>query len=137
MPEPTENSRGTIGYLFALPGLALLVYLVLHTGPKGLLENGEVIRWGLGLVIALGGISHLVKTSAWRLTLSGQARKVSFARMLGLRLVSEAIGQLGFAGMVAGEATRAALLGSEVPLESRILSVTVDRGLFIVWGAIT
>jgi len=135
MPERTA-SRGTFGYLFALPGLALLVYLVVHTGPKVLLENAKLIRWGLGLVIALGGISHLVKTSAWRLTLSGEAQKVSFARMLGLRLVSEAIGQLGFAGMVAGEATRAALLGSEVPLESRILSVTVDRGLFIACGAI-
>ena len=135
MPERAE-SRGTFGYLFALPGLALLVYLVVHTGPKILLENAKLIGWGLGLVIALGGISHLVKTSAWRLALSGEAQKVSFAKMLGLRLVSEAIGQLGFAGMVAGEATRAALLGSEVPLESRILSVTVDRGLFIACGAI-
>jgi len=132
MPE----SRGTFGYLFALPGLALLVYLVVHTGPKILLENAKLMGRGLGLVIALGGISHLVKTFAWRLTLSGEAQKVSFAKMLGLRLVSEAIGQLGFAGIVAGEATRAALLGSEVPLESRILSVTVDRGLFIACGAI-
>ena len=135
MPERAE-SRGTFGYLFALPGLALLVYLVVHIGPKVLFENAKLIGSGLGLVIALGGISHLVKTSAWRLTLSGEAQKVSFAKMLGLRLVSEAIGQLGFAGMVAGEATRAALLGSEVPLESRILSVTVDRGLFIACGAI-
>src|SRR3974390_170870 len=135
MPERTA-SRGTFGYLFVLPGLALLVYLVVHTGPKVQLENAKLMGWGLGLVIALGGISHLVKTFAWRLTLSGEAQKVSFARMLGLRLVSEAIGQLGFAGMVAGEATRAALLGSEVPLESRILSVTVDRGLFIACGAI-
>ena len=132
MPE----SRGTFGYLFALPGLALLVYLVVHTGPKILLENAKLMGRGLGLVIALGGISHLVKTFAWRLALSGEAQKVSFAKMLGLRLVSEAIGQLGFAGIVAGEATRAALLGSEVPLESRILSVTVDRGLFIACGAI-
>jgi phosphatidylglycerophosphate synthase len=135
MPERAE-SRGTFGYLFALPGLALLVYLVVHIGPKVLFENAKLIGSGLGLVIALGGISHLVKTSAWRLTLSGEAQKVSFAKMLGLRLVSEAIGQLGFAGMVAGEATRAALLGSEVPLESRILSVSVDRGLFIACGAI-
>ena len=135
MSERAE-SRGTFGYLFALPGLALLIYLVVHTGPKILLENAKLIGWGLGFVIALGGISHLVKTSAWRLTLSDEAQKVSFAKMLGLRLVSEAIGQLGFAGMVAGEATRAGLLGSEVPLESRILSVTVDRGLFIACGAI-
>jgi len=136
MLESTGNSRRTVGYVFALLGLALLVYLVVHTGPKVLLENAKLMGWGLGFVIALGGISHLVKTAAWRLALSGEARKVSFAKMLGLRLVSEAIGQLGFVGMIAGEATRATLLGSEVPLESRILSVTVDRGLFIACGAI-
>ena len=56
--------------------------------------------------------------------------------MFGLRLVSEAIGQLGFPGVVAGEATRVTLLGSEIPLASRVLSVTLDRGLFIACGAI-
>lgn len=136
MPERAAESRGTLGYLVTLPGLALLVYLIVRTGPRVLLENAKLIGWGLGFVIALGGISHLVKTSAWRLTLSSEAKKVSFSKMFGLRLVSEAIGQLGFAGMVAGEATRATLLGSDVPLESRILSVTLDRGLFIACGAI-
>ena len=136
MPERNENSRRTVGYLFALLGFALLIYLVVHTGPKMLLQQAKLMGWGLGFVIALGGISHLVKTSAWRLALPGEARKTSFAKLFGLRLISEAIGQLGFAGMVAGEATRATLLGSEVPLESRIVSVTVDRGLFIACGAI-
>src|SRR3974390_1462038 len=136
MPELAENSRRIVGYLFALLGLALLVYLVVHTGPKLLLQQAKLMGWGLGFVIALGGISHLVKTSAWRLALPGEARNTSFAKLFGLRLISEAIGQLGFAGMVAGEATRATLLGSEVPLESRIVSVTVDRGLFIACGAI-
>jgi len=136
MPELAENSRRIVGYLFALLGLALLVYLVVHTGPKLLLQQAKLMGWGLGFVIALGGISHLVKTCAWRLALPGEARRISFAKMFGLRLVSEAIGQLGFAGIVAGEAARATLLGSEVPLESRIVSVTVDRGLFIASGAI-
>jgi len=136
MPERTENLRRIVSYMFALLGIALLVYLVVHTGPKTLGQQAKLVGWGLGFVIALGGISHLVKTCAWRLALPGEAHGISFAKMLGLRLVSEAIGQLGFAGIVAGEATRATLLGSEVPLESRIVSVTIDRGLFIASGAI-
>jgi len=136
MPERHENSRRTVGYLFALLGFALLIYLVVHTGPKMLLQQAKLMGWGLGFVIALGGVSHIVKTSAWRLALPGEALKTSFAKLFGLRLISEAIGQLGFAGMLAGEATRATLLGSEVPLESRIVSVAVDRGLFIACGAI-
>jgi phosphatidylglycerophosphate synthase len=112
-----------------------LVFFVVHAGPRALLENAKKIGWGLALVIALGGLSHLIKAWAWRLTLPSKAH-CPFSRMFGLRLVSEAIGQLGFPGVVAGEATRVTLLGSEIPLASRILSVTLDRGLFIACGAI-
>jgi uncharacterized protein (TIRG00374 family) len=100
-----------------------------------LLENAKTIRWGLALVIALGGLSHLIKAWAWRLTLPSEAH-CPFSRIFQLRLVSEAIGQLGFPGVVAGEATRVTLLGHEIPLASRISSVTLDRGLFIACGAI-
>jgi phosphatidylglycerophosphate synthase len=94
-----------------------------------------MLGWGLAVVIGLGGLSHVLKAWAWRLALPGNVH-YPFSRMFGLRLVSEAIGQLGFPGVVAGEATRVGLLGSAVPLDSRILSVTLDRGLFIVCGAI-
>jgi uncharacterized protein (TIRG00374 family) len=122
-------------YVLGCVGAALLVYLVVHAGPRTLMANAKLVGWGLGLVIGLGGLSHLVKAWAWRLTLPAEAG-YPLSRMFGLRLVSEAIGQLGFPGVVAGEATRVGLLGSEVPLASRISSVTVDRGLFILCGAI-
>ena len=130
------NPRVLSQYLIAVIGVALLVLLVVHAGPRALLENVKLIGWGLLLVIGLGGCSHLLKAWAWRLTLPRDIH-YSLARMFGLRLVSEAIGQLGFAGMLAGEATRVSLLGSEVPADSKILSVTLDRGLFIACGAIT
>jgi uncharacterized protein (TIRG00374 family) len=88
------------------------------------------------VVLALGGFSHVVKTWAWRLTMLGEARNVSFGRTLGLRLISEAIGQLGVIGMVGGEATRVSLLGSGVSVAGAISSVTLDRGLFILAGAV-
>ena len=36
---------------------------------RGLLEGIASVGWGLVLVIALAGVSHLVRTWAWRLTL--------------------------------------------------------------------
>ena len=100
-PEP----RVLLRYVFGAIGAALLVFLVVHASPRALLENAKMIGWGLALVIALGGLSHLIKAWAWRLTLPSEAH-CPFSRMFGLRLVSEAIGQLGFPGVVAGEATR-------------------------------
>jgi uncharacterized protein (TIRG00374 family) len=120
-------------YGCGLLGAALLVSLVAHSGTRALFENVRLIGWGFVLVIALGGLSHLIKAWAWRLTLP---HTYSLSRLFGLRLVSEAMGQLGFAGVLAGEATRVALLGSETPVDNRVLSVTLDRGLFTACGAI-
>ena len=50
--------------------------------------------------------------------------------------MSEAIGQFGVVGQVAGEATRASLLSSELPVSGVISSVALDRGLFMVSGLI-
>lgn len=135
MPESRPQPRVVLRYVFGCVGIALLVCLIVHAGPRALLENAKAVGWGLLLVIGLGGLSHAVKAWAWRLTLPAELH-YPFSRMFGLRLVSEAIGQVGLPGMVAGEATRVALLGPETPLESRILSVTLDRALFIACGAI-
>ena len=135
MSNSRPELRAVLRYAFAAVGAALFVFLVVHAGPRALLENAKLVGWGLALVIGLGGLSHLAKAWAWRLTLPSGAH-YPLSRMFGLRLVSEAIGQLGLPGVVAGEATRVALLGSNVPLASRILSVTLDRGLFIACGAI-
>ena len=96
----------------------------------------KTVGWGLGLIIALGGISHLTKTLAWRLTFLCDTRNVSFARTFGLRLVSETIGSFGLPGQVLGETARVYLLGSATPVANSVSSVTLDRGLYIVTSAL-
>lgn len=120
----------------AVLGILLLVYLVCHTGPANLWENVRTLGWGLGLIVALGGLAHIVKTVAWRLTLLDERRQVSFAKLFGLRLASEAAGQLGVLGQAFGETLRVSFLNSTIPLASRIRSVALDRVLFIVSGAL-
>ena len=133
-----DRSRMTRSFLRITPllGIALLVYLLTTVKFSALAGNAKAIGWGMLVVLALGGFSHVVKTWAWRLTMLGEARNVSFGRTLGLRLISEAIGQLGVIGMVGGEATRVSLLGSGVSVAGAISSVTLDRGLFILAGAV-
>ena len=122
--------------LAPLLGLGLLAYLLTTVRLSALVVNAKTIGWGMLVVIALGGVSHVIKTWAWRLTLLGESRKVSFGRTLGLRLVSEAIGQFGFVGMLGGEAARVSLLGSGVSVAGAISSVALDRTLFILAGAV-
>ena len=117
-------------------GVLLLVFLIRRAGPANLLESIATLGWRLSLVIALGGVGHIVKTWAWRLTLLDDKREVSFARTLALRLASEAVGQLGFLGQMFGDNLRVLLLSSAIPLASGIASVTLDRAFFILSGVV-
>lgn len=119
-----------------LLGVALLIVLIRRTGPSTVLDQLKTVGWGLGLIIALGGMAHLTKTLAWRLTFLCNIRDVSFARTFGLRLVSETIGSFGLPGQILGETTRVYLLGSALPVADSISSVTLDRGLYIVTSAL-
>ena len=136
MPNFASRAKGILRILALLLGVALLAYLVVHVGTDKLVENARAIGWGILLVLGLAGISHVIKTWAWRLTAPGELNKVSFARTLGLRLASESLGQFGVAGQMLGDGTRASLLGSEVQTSSAISSVVLDRGLFMLSGVI-
>jgi Lysylphosphatidylglycerol synthase TM region len=113
-----------------LIGLALLGWLLSRTDAHMLAKQTKAVGWGLVLVIALGGVSHLIKTWAWRLTFLCDLRNLSFRRSFGLRLMSEGMGKLGIAGLVLGESTRVFLLGSSVDVSDSVSSVTLDRGLY-------
>ena len=129
------KTRFPIRTLAGMFGVLLLVLLVRRAGIANLRESIAAVGWRLVLVIALGGVGHIVKTWAWRLTLLDDKRKVSFARTLGLRLASEAVGQLGFLGQMFGENLRVLFLSSTIPLANGIASVTLDRAFFILSGA--
>jgi lysylphosphatidylglycerol synthase-like protein len=136
MSRPHVQFRQLVRLPVALLGITLLVSLVRGTGPSTVVGQVKTVGWGLGLIIVLGGISHLIKTLAWRLTFLCDIGDVSFARTFGLRLVSETIGSFGLPGQVLGETARVYLLGSALPVANSISSVTLDRGLYIVTSAL-
>src|SRR5271157_3507793 len=136
MSRHTATRRLTLRFLAAIFGTALLAYLIWRIGPSTLVQDASRLGWGLALVIALGGVAHVVKAWAWRFTLSGEEHKVSFPKLLQLRLVSEAVGQLGVFGQAFGEGLRVSALNDEIPAACRISSVTLDRGIFIATGAL-
>ncbi|MEE8585930.1 MAG: lysylphosphatidylglycerol synthase domain-containing protein, partial [Acidobacteriota bacterium] len=119
--------------LMAALGVTLFAYLLWRVGPQRLAEGIAQLGWGLAALILLGGVSHLIKTWAWRFTLDRQQRPGYFW-MVGVRLAGEAVSQISFAGQVFGETTRALLMKKAVPLVYGVSSVVLDRGLFIFTG---
>lgn len=136
MSEKSMKARTGIRLATGLAGVLLLLHLLRQVGIGQIFERVASLRWGLALVLALAGIAHALKTWAWRLTLPGDKHHVSFRRMFGLRLASEAVGQLGALGLFFGETMRVSLLSPTLPLASGITSVTLDRVFFIISSAL-
>jgi len=131
-----RSNRLLIRLTAAVFGGLLLTYLIRRAGPSALVGSMATLGWRLMFVVALGGCTLLAKTWAWRLTLVDDKHRVSYRRMLMLRLGSEAVGHFGILGQVFGEAIRVSQLGSAIPLASAIASVALDRALFIICGAL-
>jgi phosphatidylglycerophosphate synthase len=129
------KARRPLRVLAVAMSAGLFAYLIWRAGPSKLWENVVTLGWGFTWVIALAGVSHLAKTWAWQLTLGEDKHKVSFPLMLGLRLGSEAAGQLGILGQTFGDSIRVSHLSPEIRTASGLASVTLDRGLYIVTGA--
>ena len=128
------KARLPLRVLAVAVSIGLVAFLVWQAGPSKLRGNIVTLGWGFTLVIALAGVSHLAKTWAWRLTLGEDQYKISFARMLGLRLGAEAAGQLGIVGQTFGDSIRVSRMGRAIPMANGLASVTLDRGLYFVTG---
>lgn len=125
--------RGSRLFLTA-SGAVLLAVLVWRIGSANILADLRGLGWGLSAILALGGLSHLVKTGAWRFTFPRQHRTIPFFRLFGMRLAGEAVAQVSWAGQILGETTRALLLRTSVPADAAVLSVILDRSLYALTG---
>ena len=136
MSKMPSRARPALRFLAVIGSVALLGYLVWHAGPAALWQNLIRLGWGFTAVIALAGVSHLVRAWAWRLTLGTERHKISFPNLVGLRLGAEAAGQLGILGQTFGDSVRVSHLSRLIQKTCCLASVTLDRGLYLVTGMI-
>ena len=136
MPKIPGRVQSSIRLLPILASAGLTAYLVCCAGPSHLWQDLTKLGWGFSAVVALAGVSHLLKTWAWHMTLGRDQNKVSFLRLVGLRLGAEAAGQLGILGQAFGDSIRVSQLSREMQTARTLASVTLDRGFYLVTGMI-
>ena len=125
----SPKARRPLRVLAVAISAGFFAYLIWRTGPSKLWENVVTLGWGFTWVVALAGVSHLAKTWAWQLTLGKDKHKVSFPQMLGLRLGSEAAGQLGILGQTFGDSIRLSHLSPEIRTASGLASAVWDADI--------
>jgi uncharacterized membrane protein YuzA (DUF378 family) len=136
VPKFQFLTRLSLRFFAALLGPGLLAYLVFREGPRVVWEKVQVVGWGFALIIILGGLSQLIRTCAWRQTITYDIRGLRWLRSIGAQLASNACGQLGFAGKLLGEGLRVSLLSPVVPVDRGISSCAIDGGLHLLTAAI-
>lgn len=136
MPKLQPLIRISRRVFAALLGLGLLGYSVFRAGPGVVWEQVQVVGWGFAVIIILGGLSQLIRTCAWRQTITYDIRGLRWSRSIGAQLASDACGQLGFAGKLLGEGVRVSLLSPVVPLDRGLSSCAIDGGLHLLTAAI-
>ena len=136
MPMVQSLTRIFLRVFAALLGLGLLVYLVFRTGPGVVWKQVHTVGWGLALIVILGGLSQLIRTCAWRQTITYDIKGLRWSRSVGAQLASDACGQLGFAGKMVGEGIRVSLLSPVVPVARGISSCAIDGGMHLLTAAV-
>ena len=129
MPDFRYLGRSFFRSFVLLLGVSLLGCMVFRAGVGTVWKQVQAVGWGLAVVILLGGFSQVIKACAWRQTFACDISALSWSRSLVAQLISDAVGQLGFAGKLFGESLRISMLGSAVPLANGISSAAIDGGL--------
>jgi hypothetical protein len=115
-PEFRSVLRLAFQFVAIFLGLGLVSSLIIRTGPAVIWKQAQVVGWGFPLIIILGGLSQLIRTSAWRQTITYDIKGLSWSRSIGAQLASAACGQLGLAGKMVGEGLRCASKYSIQPI---------------------
>ena len=136
MPKIPGGAHSAIRLLAIVASAGLTAYLVWRAGPSHLWQGLAKLGWGFCAVVALAGVSHLLKTWAWQMTLGQAQSQISFPRLVGLRLGAEAAGQLGVLGQAFGDSIRVSQLSRKMQTARSLASVTLDRGFYLVTGMI-
>lgn len=104
-------------------GVVLLGWLVYRIGPGALWAQLSQVSWGFLLVLGLHGVTVLINTLGWRVTLPPQRRDIPLFPLAGMLIVGEAVNALTPAAVVGGDLVRVSLLARRVPLETAAGSV--------------
>jgi hypothetical protein len=108
-------------------GGAILGGTVWAIGTEALVRDLGAMGWGLAAVLLVESLGVLLNTGGWALAFPSGERSVSAPRLFATRLAGDGVNYLTPSATVGGELLRLRLLGPQVPVTLRLLSVSVAK----------
>lgn len=118
--------------LAGLAGIALLVGLIMQTGPARL--AGQLYALGplLPLLLVLTGARYLLQAAGWRLAIAPSADRPGWAAFFYAVVVGEAVGYVAW-GPITREPAKAFFLRPRVPARIALSAAVAER---VIFGAV-
>src|SRR5206468_10207023 len=97
-----------------------------HAGTTTVLDGIRRVGGGIIVVIALGGLSSLARTAAWRVCLDSGGH-VTFRSMFAAYLAGDAIGNVTPFGLLASEPSKIVMVRKAIVLPAAVAALTVEN----------
>jgi glycosyltransferase 2 family protein len=113
-------------------GIAFLIYLVGHIGPRELLNEFQTIGWGLVPLVLIEGVADIFHALGWRHCLTGPHRDLSLFRIFRIRMAGVSINYLTPTATLGGEVTKGTLLSSEYKTAGAVTGVVIGKLAYVL-----
>lgn len=128
-PTAPRRQVTATGLLTAAAGTALFVWLVWSVGPGEIWNGFRQIGWGLGWILALGGLRFAARAAAWSLCIEPPHR-LRFAEAFNAVVCGDALGNATPLGPFVGEPAKIACVRGRVPVAVALTALAIENVIY-------
>ena len=130
MPDSVPKRQiTTAGLLTAAAGTVLFAWLVWKVGPGEIWNGFRQIGWGLGWILALGGLRFAARAKAWALCIEPPHR-LGFTDAFSAAVCGDALGNVTPLGPLVGEPAKIACVRGRVPVGVALTALAIENVIY-------
>lgn len=130
MPPTAPRQQFTAaGLLTAAAGVALFAWLIWGVGPGEIWAAFQKVGWGIGWIVALGGLRFASRAAAWAMCVEPPHR-LRFADAFLAVVCGDALGNLTPLGPIVGEPAKVACVRRQVPIGVAFTALAIENVMY-------
>jgi len=106
-------------------GVALLAVLIYGVGPRAVLDDLQLVGWGIVPIVLQEVIAYAFNTLGWWYAFAAPPLGIGFGRLVAIRMAGDAINSVTPTATLGGEVVRVRLLRDQVATTPAMASVTI------------
>jgi glycosyltransferase 2 family protein len=113
--------------VFLLVGIIILILLFRNFGIDKFINNIRLLGWRFLIIVGLILFTHIFLTYAWKVLINYPVTGRIFCKLVLARIAGDSTSTINAMGAVAGEPIKALFMRNDIPLQTGLASVVLDR----------